>query len=632
MALDTLRKGAGRLFGMILLFLLVISFGIWGIADIFRGYGRQTLIRVGDTEINSQDYMRAQQDVLRAMSSQAGRSLSLQEARALGLDSRVLERLIGGAAVDTHARHLGLGISDAALLDEIMKDPAFKDPTGAFSPAAFQQALRSISMSEQGYLNSLRERNLRRQILTTIGKVATSSDVLINALNSYNGETRTLRYVLVPQTAAGTIPDPSDDDLKRYYDNHHGKFTQPEFRKLGVLAVTPESVKDQVQITEADIKAAYEAEKDQLGKPERRHVQQISFPDVAAANAAYQKIQSGTDFVAVAKEQGLSETDIDLGTVSRSELADPTIADAVFKLEENKVSEPVTGKLGGVVLLRVTGIEPSKTPTYEEVKADLEKKLLKERASGAIFDLHDKIEDALASGATLSETAGKFKLTYQSIDQVDRQGRTPDGSTVTLPAQKDVLNAAFATEPGVENDPIDAKDEGVIWYEVLGIVPEQLKPFDQVKDEVTKDWRTDETRARVAKYAQDLVNSLSGGKTLEDVAKELNVEVLTSDPLKRDSITVNVLPAAVAQAFTLPEKGYGSAPSGVEEGRIVFQVDKVTPPTPLEAAEAEQLKRQIGLLISEDAIAEYFSALESRYGVSVNQQALAKLVGSSEEP
>lgn len=620
------------MFGMILIGMLVISFAVWGVADIFTGYGSQTLIRVGDTELNSQDYMRAQQDVLRAMSAQAGRSLSLQEARALGLDSRVLERLIGGAAVDTHARHLHLDISDAALLEEIMKDPAFQDPAGGFSPLAFQQALNSINMNEQGYLASLRERNLRRQILTTVGKVVNSPDVLISALNTYNGETRMLRYVLVPQSAAGAIPDPSEEDLKRYYDNHHSKFTQPEFRKLGVLAVTPETVKDQVQITENDLKAAYEANKDQLGKPERRHLQQIAFPDAAAANAAYQKIQSGTDFVALAKEQGLSETDIDLGTVSRSELADPTIAETAFKLEQNKVSEPVTGKLGSTVLLRVTAIEPGKTPTYEEAKADLEKKLLKERASGAIFDVHDKIEDELASGASLSEIAGKLKLSYQTIDQVDRQGRKPDGSTVTLPAQKEVLNAAFATDTGVENDPIDAKDEGVIWYEVLGVVPEQLKPFDQVKDEATKDWRTDELRSRLAKYAQDLVNSLSGGKTLEDVAKELNVEVLTSDPLKRDSITINVLPAAVAQAFTLPEKGYGSAPSGVEEGRIVFQVDKVTPPAPLEATASERLKQQLGLLISEDAIAEYFSALENRYGVSVNDQALAKLVGTSEEP
>ena len=78
-------------------------------------------------------------------------------------------------------------------------------------------------------------------------------------------------------------------------------------------------------------------------------------------------------------------------------------------------------------------------------------------------------------------------------------------------------------------------------------------------------------RTKVAKYAQDLVTSLNGGKTLEDIAKDLNVEVITSDPLKRDGITVYVLPAAVAQAFTLPEKGYGSAPSARTKAASSFR-------------------------------------------------------------
>jgi peptidyl-prolyl cis-trans isomerase D len=631
-ALDSLRKSAGGVIGVIFVLLLIASFIIWFPAGWFQGFGSQDLITVGDTKIGPREYMRAQQDVLRAMSSQAGRSLSLQEARALGLDRRVMERLIGGAAVDAHARALHLAIGDTAILDEIMKDPAFKDPSGNFSPALFQQTLQAMGINEQGYIDSLRERNLRRQILSTVGKVAAGPDVLVTALNNFNGETRTLRYVLVPQSAAGTIPDPTDEDLKRYYDNHRGKFTQPEYRKIGVLAVTPETVKNEVQIKDSDVRAAFEASKDQLGTPEKRHVQQISFPDKAAADAAYQKIQSGTDFAAVAKEQGVSDADIDLGKVTRAELADPAMGDAAFKLEQNKVSEPITGSLGSVVLLRVTEIEPGKSPSFEEAKADLEKKILKERASGAIFDLHDKIEDQLASGSKLSEIADKLKLNYVLIDQVDRQGKKPDGSTVTLPAQKDVLNAVFSTDVGVENDPIDAKDDGVIWYEVLGVIPEQLKPFDQAKDEATKDWKTEEVRTQLAKYTQDLVNSLSGGKSLEDVAKDLNQQVLTSDPLKRDSITVNVLPAAVAQAFSLPEKGYGSTPSGVEEGRIVFQVDKVTPPPQLNPSETARLKQQIGQLIGEDVVAEYFSALENRYGVSVNEQALAKLVGTSEEP
>ncbi|MGB6388593.1 MAG: peptidyl-prolyl cis-trans isomerase [Methyloceanibacter sp.] len=631
MILDNLRKGAGRLFGMILMGLLVLSFAVWGIADIFTGYGSQTLIKVGDTEINPQDYTRAQQDVLRVMSSNAGRSLSLQEARESGLENRVLERLIGGAAVDSHAKDLKLGVSDKAILEGIMKESAFQDSTGNFSALAFQQALRNMSLTEQGYLAGERERNLRRQLLATVGKSPAASQVFLNALNNYNNETRSLRYVLVPKSAAGAVPDPTEEDLKRFYDNHHAQYTQPQLRKVGVLAVTPEAVKDKVQITEDDLKATFERDKDKLGTPERRRVQQISFADNAAANAAHQKIEGGTDFIALAKEQGLSESDIDLGLLKRTEMADAAIADAAFQLEKDKVSEPVTGQLGRTVLLRVTVIEPGKIVTLEDAKPELEKKLLKERAQGAIFDLHDKIEDERASGTQLSEVAGKFKLNYQVYDQVDRKGQGPDGKALELPQKTDLLNAIFATDSGVENDPIDAKDEGLIWYEVLGVTPQQLKPFDQVKDEVGKDWRLDEERTRLAKYTDDLVKQLAAGKTLDELAKELNTEVLPSEPLKRSGLTVNVLPVAVTQAFTLPQGGYGSAPSGVNESRIVFQVDTITPAPPLDAATTAALERQLKQFMGEDIIGEYFSALESRYGVTVNQQALAKLAGSSEQ-
>jgi len=628
-----MRRGAARTLGLILVGLLVVSFAIWGIADIFRGYGQQTLIRVGDTELNTQDYLRAQQEVLRTMSQQAGRSLSLQEARAAGLDARVLERLIGGAAVDTHAKHLGLGISEDALLAQIMKDPNFQGPDGKFNPLALQAALRNIGMSEAGYLYSMREQNLRRQLLSTIGKVAASPKALVEALTRFNEERRVLDYVIVPVSAAGDLPAPTDEQLKQYYDNHKATFTQPEYRKVGILAVTPETVKDQVNITEADLKAAYEAQKDKLGTPERRHLQQIALPDMAAAKATYDKIQAGTDFVEAAKEAGLSDTDIDLGKVARDELADPAIAGEAFKLDKDVVSEPIKGKLGSYAIIRVTEIEPGKTPTFEEAKGDIEKAMLKDRASGAIFDMHDRIEDELAAGSTLSETADKLKLNYLVVDQVDREGRKPDGSTVTLPAQKDLLNAAFATDVGVENDPLDARDEGVIWYEVLGVTPSQLKPFDQVRADVEKDWRTEETRKKVAAYTQDLVNQLSSGsKTLEDVAKELNTSVVPTTPLRRGDVTVNVLQPAVEQAFALPKGGFGSAASGVEEGRIVFQVNDIVVPPELNEHVLKQLEARVGRILSEDMVTEYFGALENRYGVSVNRPALAKLVGTSEEP
>ena len=210
--------------------------------------------------------------------------------------------------------------------------------------------------------------------------------------------------------------------------------------------------------------------------------------------------------------------------------------------------------------------------------------------------------------------------------------KTPKADQVA-PALKDLLNGIFATDAGIENDPIDARDEGVVWYEVLGVTPEQLQPFDQVRADVEKGWRSEATRNQVAKFAQKLVGELSSGnKTLDDVAKELGSDVLPTSALKRDDITVNVLPAAVQQAFTLPKGGFGSAASGVDEGRIVFQVDEIVEPPAVDERALKQLKARIALLFSEDIIAEYFSELEQTYGVQINRQALAKLVGGGEEP
>ena len=619
------------MFGMILMGLLVFSFAIWGIADIFRGYGRQSLIRVGDIEIHLQDYSRAEHEAMRAMSADAGRNLSKQEAMKMGLENRVLERLIGGAAVDNHAQDLGLGMSQDAVLEQIKKDPTFQDPTGNFSPLALASILRSLNMSEQGYISEQRERDLRRQLIGTVGDTAPAPQILLDALVRYNDEQRTLRYVLVPLSAAGTAKEPTEEELKAFYDNHHAKFTLPEYRKIGVMAVTPETVKDQVTITDDDLKAAFEKEKDKLGKPEKRHVQQVTFPDQAAAEAAAQRIQSGTDFAAIAKEQGLSDADFDLGTLTRNEMADATIADEAFKLDKDKVSAPVTGKLGKVVLLRVTEIEPGEVVTFEQAKPNLEKGVLKDRAERLILDLRDKIEDERASGSKLSEVADKLKLTYQTVEAVDRKGQAPDGSAITLPAETELLEAAFATDTGVENDPIEPKDLGIIWYEVLGETPEQLKPFDQVKDEVTKAWGEDEARNRLAKYSQELVTSLNGGKTLDDLAKELNTEILTTEPLKRADLSVNIMPATMTQAYLLPKGGFGTAASGSDDKRVVFQVDTILPPKELEAPAASAIKRQLDVLVSDDIIGEYFSALEKRYGVSVNEAALNKLAGGEEQ-
>lgn len=627
-----MRRGASRFFGVILIGLLVISFAVWGIADIFTGYGSQTLVKVGDTEVGQEDYLQVQREMLQSMSNDAGRTISLQEARAQGLDSQVLERLIGGAALDNHAKHLGLGISDDRLLEDIMKDPGLQDSAGNFSPAMLQQYLAQMGMSEQTFLDMQRERNLRRQILSTLGETVATPNLLIDALDTYNNQTRTLRYVLVPEDAVPPSPDPTETELKSYYDNHQADFTEPEYRSIGVLAVTPETVKDQVDISEAELKEEYEANKAEYDKPEKRHIYQMSFPDAAAAKKAYEEIQGGKDFKEVAKARGLEETDIDLGVLTREGLADPVLAETAFALEENGVSEPVVGQLGANALLHVSNIIPGEESSFEKVKPEIEKKVLADRAETAILDMHDRIEDERASGATLEEVAEKLDIPYQSLKEVDAQGRTASGTQPEIPQKQEVLEGAFASDTGIENDPVDAREEGFVWYEVLGITPQRVRPFEEVKDDVARMWRQDDRQKRLAEHTDKLVEELRSGKTtMGDIAEKLDEDLVTTQPLKRSGMALNVLPQAVAQAFALPEKDYGSAVAGVEGSRILFQVDEIIPAKPLDGPARAELERQLKLFVSDDILAQYFGALQDRYEVSVNQEAINRLTGAEQQ-
>jgi len=94
---------------------LIISFGIWGIGDIFRGFGASTVAKVGRTEISAEQFRLRYNEQLQQLGRQAGRPITPEQARAFGLEQQLLGQMIATVALDERARQLRLGISDAEL-------------------------------------------------------------------------------------------------------------------------------------------------------------------------------------------------------------------------------------------------------------------------------------------------------------------------------------------------------------------------------------------------------------------------------------------------------------------------------------------------------------------------------------
>src|SRR5246127_2045830 len=116
---------------------------------------------------------------------------------------------------------------------------------------------------------------------------------------------------------AGTIDPPSPEALAAYFEDHKALFRAPEYRKISFVVVTPEEIGKWTDVSDEDAKKAFEQRLDKLGTPERREIQQITFPTADEATAARNKIASGTSFEDIAEERGLGQADIDLGQIAK---------------------------------------------------------------------------------------------------------------------------------------------------------------------------------------------------------------------------------------------------------------------------------------------------------------------------
>src|SRR4051812_48489821 len=174
---------------------LIVSFGIWGIADIFRGFGRSTLAKIGSTEISTEQFRQIYTDKLQQLGRQFGRPLTSEQARAFGLDRQVLQQTIAEAALDEEARRMGLGQSDAETMRAIYNDPNFKGLNGQFDPQRFQAVIRQFGYTEQRYLAEQRRVGLRRQIAGTISAGLEPPKALIEALIRFQNEQRSIEFI-----------------------------------------------------------------------------------------------------------------------------------------------------------------------------------------------------------------------------------------------------------------------------------------------------------------------------------------------------------------------------------------------------------------------------------------------------
>jgi peptidyl-prolyl cis-trans isomerase D len=617
----------GRAVMGVVMGLLAASFAVWGINDIFRGFGRSTVAKIGSTEIGVEQFRHDYNERLQQLARQVGHPVTPEQASALGLDRQVLGDMVAEAGLDQRARKMRLAVSDAEIVQRLTADPALRTPTGQFDRVRFAELLRNAGYSEQRFISEQRRAMLRRQIIDSFSGNLPVPKAWLEAINQFQNQQRNIEYVVLGPAQAGDIPQPTADELSKYFEARKILFRAPEYRKIATVQVTPAELAKWMEVPEADIKKAFDEHRSRYITPERRRVEQIVFPTMPEAATADSRIKDGLSFAALAAERGLKQSDIDLGTVPKSEIIDPTVADAAFSLKDGEVSAPVKGRFGAV-LVTVLKIEPEQQKSFADVTPQIRNDIATERAKTEVQSLHDKIEDERAGGSTLEQAAQKAKLPVVTYD-LDRSGRNPAGEPVTnLPKASEVISTAFASDVGVDNDPIQA-DGGYVWYDVVAITPAHDRTLDEVKNQVEARWREDEIASRLKAKATDILDKLKGGTPLDAVAKANGLAVETADNLKRDKPTAGVSARMLGSIFHTAKDGFGSAEGDSPSDWIVFRVTAVTDPKlDANSPDAKRIDDVVQRQETNDLMSEYMAWLENDLGTSVNQTALAQAVGS----
>jgi peptidyl-prolyl cis-trans isomerase D len=622
--LDALRTAAGTWVAKLLLFMLVVSFAIWGISGrMIGGFGSTHVIEAGGTTVSTKDYRLAYDRQVQIYSQQFGTRLTREQAQALGVDQQVLAQLVAGAVLDEQARKLGLGVSKDRLAQLAREDPAFKGADGKFDRLQFDAILRQVGMTAEDYLRNRQQVAVRQQIVEAISDGLNAPDAFLGAVALYRGEDRTVDYVAVPRSLVEPIEEPAESVLTGWFEDRKASYAAPEYRKISYIKLDPDAIADPSSISDEQVKKDYEDHIANYTTPETRTIEQLVFPSADAAKAAYDSTRTGSTFEDLVTAAGKTMADVQLGTFAKAQVPDPAMAEAIFTLKANEVSAVINGSFGPV-LVRVTEIKQEVVKPLDEVKEDIRKQLAIAEATRILLDAHDAYEDARAGGATLAEAAAKLNLKVVTVDAVDRQALRPDGSIVDdLPESAELLKQAFESEVGIENVAVNIGSTGFVFYEVGGITPARDRTLDEVHDKVVTDWKAEQAEKRMDAKAAGFEKQLKDGGSLDAIAAELKLEKQTKRGVKRESDDVDFGRAGVATIFGVAEGGVGTIAAPAGDARIIFKVTEVFEPAGAGPdAVPEDARRQFASGLSDDLLDQLVARLQTEYEVTVNQSAI----------
>ncbi|MEO1494767.1 MAG: SurA N-terminal domain-containing protein [Pseudomonadota bacterium] len=622
--LDFLRRGVKSWVAKILLLLLIASFAVWGIGDIFSFQRESSIASVGDTDISAQRFMDTMQRQRQLVSRQRGELVSFQTLRDADYDDLALNGLLRDAAFAEELRLREIAVSSDEVADAIRQNPTFQDGQGAFSQFIYQNRL-----SQEGYDPRMFEGLTRELLGQQILRDAVVSGTLAptgmgEKIAAFRGEQRTITTF---RLSPGAAPDPGTTDdaaLEAYFATNSDDFIEPERRWGRYLHIDVAKISAENAPTYEEVRAEYDANIERYSVRPTRTVDQLVFDDEASARAALTRMIDGSaTFEEIAAEQNVSLDDLALGTVGQEDLADAT-AEAVFALTEPGIAGPVETPFGFAVL-NVTGVEIGGAAEFEVVREAIAASLTEIKARDLAPDAATTADDLRAEGQSLDEIAEATGHALIEFEGLAADGNLADGGRPSLAGSALFMREVLEALDAEERDVIELEDGGYAIVEIDRIVESHLPELDDIRDRVITAWQREQRLQALEARAAELVGA-DTGKTFDETAQEASATVQEQPAFARETPPRVLSPDLVTAIFDADLNGrvFGRAADG--SGVLVAEVREITPLAEDQmVSTADQIGQALSLSMSRDTVEFFARAVEARHGTTVDEGAIEEV-------
>lgn len=620
--LEAIRNYTGSLVVKLLFVVLILSFGVWGVADVFRpGGGTDWAIEVGDVRIPPQTVRDEYQRELRRLRETVGDMVDQETARAFGLPSEVIGNIVTRTLLDLELNRLNLVVTDDAVRDAVQADPNFQGASGTFDPNLFRRVLQLNGLSEEAFAALVRGDIARRKLISAVAAGAGVPETIVEAIFRQRAERRIVDYVFVSSENTGPQGEPDAAQVQAYYDAHPDQFSAPEYRAATAVILSAPAVAATMTVADAQIEEAYQARRGEFTEPERRTVEQVLVGDEATAELVRDRLAGGADVDAVARDftaEGASSVRLD--QVTRSQLPGE-LGDAAFALSADDVSAPVRSPLGWHVM-RVVSIVDAREMSIAEVRDQLVSELAQEKAIDEVYTLTTRLEDALGGGATLEEAATMLGVQPLRVEAIDADGRDRDGGAVAgLP--ETFAQTVFSTPEKSESVLTESGRDTFFVVRTDAVTPAGVKPLSEVKDQVVAAWKSDQRADRAKAQASAIAEAARPGTSLSAAAEEKGLRAQTTPAITRAPAEPNqTVPQAIVEASFSATAGETIVVPG-DDGAYVLRVTEVIEADPnTQTAAVEALRRDLERQAQEDALAQLSIGIRREFPVTMNPDAL----------